>query len=408
MKSLSSPSARVARRLMTFALILLVIEFLDEFVFGLEQAAWPLIRDDLQLTYWQLGLLFAVPRVFGSAVEPLLGVLADTRWRRTLVLGGGVGFALACTLTGLAPQFGVLLLSLMLFSPSSGAFVSLSQATLMDTDPQRHEQLMARWTFAGSAGVVAGPLLLGAAALLGFGWREPFIVFGVLALALTLFLARRPFPATTATPHESLTAGFRAAFRALARRDVLRWLILLEFSDFMLDILLGFLALYIVDVAGGTPEQGALAVAVWTGVGLLGDFLLIPLLERVRGLTYLRFSAAVIVVLFPAFLLVPSFPLKLICLALMGLFNAGWYAILKGNLYSALPGQSGTVIAVDALFGIATGFIPGVLGWVAERSDLNVTMWLLLLGPAALLVGLPRANSCAAGETPLTAKTDVL
>jgi FSR family fosmidomycin resistance protein-like MFS transporter len=116
----------------------------------------------------------------------------------------------------------------------------------------------------------------------------------------------------------------------------------------------------------------------------------------------------VILVLFPAFLLVPSFPLKLVCLALMGLFNAGWYAILKGNMYSALPGQSGTVIAVDALFGIATGFIPGALGWVAEQSDLNVTMWLLLLGPAALVVGLPRATSPAAGETPLTSKTDVL
>jgi FSR family fosmidomycin resistance protein-like MFS transporter len=393
MKSPSSPSARVVRRLTAFALILLVIEFLDEFVFGLEQAAWPLIRDDLQLTYWQLGLLFAVPRVFGSAVEPLLGVLADTRWRRILVLGGGVGFALACTLTGLAPQFGALLLSMMLFSPSSGAFVSLSQATLMDTDPHRHEQLMARWTFAGSAGVVAGPLLLGAAALLGFGWREPFIFFGVLSLALTLSLARSRFPDMAATHHESFTAGFRAAFRALARRDVLRWLILLEFSDFMLDILLGFLALYIVDVAGGTPEQGALAVAVWTGVGLLGDALLIPLLERVRGLTYLRLSAALTLVIFPAFLLAPTYEFRLGLLALLGLFNSGWYAILQGRLYSTLPGQSGTVIAVNALFGLVSGFIPAALGWVAEQFSLAVMMWLLLLGPVVLLIGLGRTKS---------------
>jgi FSR family fosmidomycin resistance protein-like MFS transporter len=392
MKFPSSKSAHLTRRLTTFALILLVIEFLDEFVFGLEQAAWPLIRDDLQLTYLQIGLLFSVPRIVASVIEPFLGVLGDTRWRRTLVLAGGVGFALACVLTGVAYDFGVLLVSFVLFFPSSGAFVSLSQATLMDTDPQRHEQLMARWTFAGSLGVVAGPLLLGAATWAGFGWREGFILFGLLALALTLFTARSPFPAVTAAPHESLAAGFRAALRALARRDVLRWLILLEFSDFMLDVLLGFLALYVVDVAGGTPEQGALAVAVWTSVGLLSDFLLIPLLERMRGLTYLRFSAAVMLVLFPAFLLVPSYPLKLVCLALMGLFNAGWYAILKGNMYSALPGQSGTVIAVDALFGIATGFIPASLGWVAEQSDLNVTMWLLLLGPVALLIGLPRAG----------------
>jgi FSR family fosmidomycin resistance protein-like MFS transporter len=393
MSSPSSQSVRVARRLTVFALVLLLIEFLDEFVFGLEQAAWPLIRDDLQLTYFQIGLLFSLPALIASVIEPVLGVLADTRWRRALVLGGGLGFALACALTGLAPDFVVLLLSFVLFFPSSGAFVSLAQATLMDTDPARHEQLMARWTLAGSLGVVAGPLLLGAAVWLGLGWRGAFLLFVPLALALTFLTARFPFPQTEAASHESLAAGFRAAFRALRRLEVLRWLILLEFSDFMLDVLLKFLALYIVDVAGGTPEQGALAVAVWTGVGLLGDALLIPLLERVRGLTYLRLSAALTLVIFPAFLLAPTYEFRLGLLALLGLFNSGWYAILQGRLYSTLPGQSGTVIAVNALFGLVSGFIPAALGWVAEQFSLAVMMWLLLLGPVVLLIGLGRTKS---------------
>jgi FSR family fosmidomycin resistance protein-like MFS transporter len=182
----------------------------------------------------------------------------------------------------------------------------------------------------------------------------------------------------------------RQALRAFRQPGVLRWLILLAFSDFMLDILLGFLALYVVDVAGGTPEQGALAVAVWTGFGLLGDALLIPLLERVRGLAYLRVSAAVMLVLFPAFLLAPAFEAKLVLLGLMGLFNAGWYAILKGQLYSALPGQSGTVMAVDSLFGLAASTVPALLGWLAGLIGLAAAIWLLLLGPVALLVGLRR------------------
>ncbi|MGQ0603056.1 MAG: MFS transporter, partial [Anaerolineales bacterium] len=225
------------------------------------------------------------------------------------------------------------------------------------------------------------------------------IILAALAVGLTALTSRFRFPSAEAAPHDSLVAGFRAALRALTRRDVLRWLILLECADFMMDVLLGFLALYVVDVAGGTPEQGALAVAVWTGVGLFSDFLIIPLLERVRGLTYLRFSAAMMLVLFPAFLIVPSFPAKLVCLALMGLFNAGWYAILQGQLYSSLPGQSGTVIAVDALFGIATGFIPAVLGWVAEQYSLSAMMWLLLLGPVALVIGLPTTTSPAVIHT---------
>jgi FSR family fosmidomycin resistance protein-like MFS transporter len=75
---------------------------------------------------------------------------------------------------------------------------------------------------------------------------------------------------------------------------------------------------------------------------------------------------------------------------LLGFFNAGWYAILKGQLYSTMPGQSGTVMTVGNVFGFVGGLIPLVLGLVAEQAGLSVTMWLLLLGPVALLVGLPR------------------
>ena len=281
-----------------FVLTLLAIEFLDEFIFGAREAAWPLVRTDLGLSYIQIGLLLGLPGVVSSLVEPFLGILGDVWKRNVLILGGGLVFALALLLTALSQSFPVLLLSFILFYPASGAFVSLSQATLMDTDTARHEQNMARWTLAGSLGVVAGPIALGAAVALGLGWR------------------------------------------ALRRREVLRWLTLLECSDLMLDVLLGFLALYFVDVVGATPAQAGAAVAVWTGVGLLGNLLLIPLLERVRGLRYLRLSTVVELALFPAFLLAPGFWAKLLLLGLMGLFNTGWYPVLKAQLYSVMPGQA--------------------------------------------------------------------
>jgi FSR family fosmidomycin resistance protein-like MFS transporter len=398
MKSFSSQPNRAVRHLTALVLILLTIEFLDELVFGLEQAAWPLIRDELRLTYTQIGLLFTMPSLLGAITEPFIGVLGDTGWRRSISLTGGVGFAVACALTSQAFSFEILLVSFSMFFLSSGAFVSLSQATLMDTDPERHEALMVRWTAAGSLGVVLGPLVLAGLAWLGWSWRAGFMLFAALAVALTVLAARFPFPKVSSTENVSLASGLRAALQAFRRPVVLRWLILLEFADFMLDILLSFLALYVVDVAGGTVEQGALAVAVWTGVGLLGDILLIPLLEKVRGLSYLRVSAVMVFGLFTAFLLVPSFPFKLGLLALMGLFNAGWYAILKGQLYSALPGQSGTVMAVDALFGLGASFVPVLLGWVADEFSLTATMWLLLLGPVVLWVGIPRQSPMDADE----------
>ncbi|MBN1888712.1 MAG: MFS transporter [Thermoflexales bacterium] len=398
-----------------FSLILLLIEFLDEFVGGVVGAAWPLIRTDLGLTYAQIGLLLSVPGMVSSIIEPFLGILGDVWKRRVLVLGGGIVFSLACLLTAASQDFILLLLAFMLYYPASGAFISLSQATLMDIAPDRRQHNMARWTFAGSLGVVSGPLILGVAVAAGLGWRGLIVACAGLTAATVALAWRFPFnskPDTLTSKRETtlegeagdqrfgwetFKVGVAGAVQALRRGEVLRWLALLWFSDLMLDVLLSFLALYCVDVVGVSPAQATLAVAVWSGVGLAGDFLLIPLLERVPALVYLRLSVLIELLLFPAFLLVPHLGLKLVLLGLLGLFNSGWYSILQAELYSAMPGQSGTVMAVGNVAGLVGHLIPLGLGLVAQRWGLGVAMWLLLLGPLALLVGLPRRPSTSSG-----------
>ena len=208
------------RRMSGFALVLLLIEFLDEFVYGAREAAWPLIRNDLGLDYAQIGILLGAPNVIGNLIEPFVGILGDVWRRRILVLGGGIVFALALLLGAFSQSFLLLLVSFIFLSPASGAFVSLSQASLMDSDPARHEQNMARWTFAGSVGVVAGPLALGAATALGLGWRGLFAVFAGLALTLLALAWRQPFDRLRAGPRCSRCAARRrwAAWRAFVRR----------------------------------------------------------------------------------------------------------------------------------------------------------------------------------------------
>jgi len=376
--------------------IYLIIEFIDELIFGVREAAWPLIRDDLALTYIQIGVLLSVPGLLSSFIEPFIAILGDVWKRRALILGGGVVFALSLVLTAVSGSFAPLLVSFIIFYPASGAFVSLSQASLMDSAPERHDQNMARWTFAGSLGVVTGPVLLSGFAFIGFGWQG---VYAALAgLSVLAFIGAWRIIPRDGEHHAGLPrfadlfGGFKGALDALRRGEVLRWLVLLEFSDLMLDVLYGYLALYFADVAGLPAGQAALAVLVWLGVGLLGDFLLIPLLERVDGLAYLRWSVIIELILFPLFLLTPIVWLKLVLVGLMGLFNAGWYAILKGRLYSSMPGQSATVMAVDNAAGLVGSLIPLVIGMLAERLGLGVAMWALLLGPLALLVGLSQRS----------------
>jgi FSR family fosmidomycin resistance protein-like MFS transporter len=110
-------------------------------------------------------------------------------------------------------------------------------------------------------------------------------------------------------------------------------------------------------------------------------------------LRVVRWSAAVSLIIYPLFLLAPDWRTQLVMLALLGVCRIGWYAVLQAQLYETLPGQSGAALAVSNLGGLLGGLIPVALGVVAQRAGLTVTMWLLLLGPVALLLGVPRSES---------------
>lgn len=351
---------------------------MDELVGGSRAAAWPLIRHDLRLSYEQIGLVLALPGLFGSALDPVIGLVGSGSRRRALVVAGGVAFALSVALTGAATGFVLLLIALAIGNPASGAFVSLAQATLMNREPQERERNMARWTIAGSVGYVAGPLLIAFAVWSGGGWRMVLFVLALPAIPLALAAPRSP----TAATRESIR-GFVAAIRT---REVARWLTLLELTDLLGDVLHSFVALYIVDVADASPLDGAAAVATWTAAAFVGDIALLWILRRIGGMRWLRVSAWATFVAYPAFLLVPSLAAKLVLLGALGLLNAGWYALPQARLYDTLHGRSGTAVAVGGIGGLAGALVPAGIGLLAGVAGLGTTMWVLLLAPVAILV----------------------
>lgn len=379
-------------------LIYLLIEFLDELVFGVSEVAWPLLRDDLHLTYTQIGLLLSLPGIVAAFIEPFIGVLGDVWRRRALILVGGLLFTVSLFLTSASTSFILLLSSFILFNPSSGAFVNLSQANLMDSDTNRHEQNMARWTFAGSLGVLTGPILLGLFVYLGLGWRGTYALLASIStlclLAAWKFLPPDKDSSPSFPSMKIVFEGFRAAFSSLKRKEVWRWLLLLEFADLMLDVLFSFLALYFVDVGKATQTQAGIAVVVWLAMGLITDFLFIPIVDRQKDtIQFLRRTALVELFAFAGFLLIPGFIAKMFFVILVNLFNTGWYPILQGRLYSSLPGQSASIMAIGAVTTPIAKFFPLAIGFLADQFGLGIAMWILILGPLALLIGLPRNDA---------------
>jgi FSR family fosmidomycin resistance protein-like MFS transporter len=401
--------ARLARPGTAALLAALAVELVDELVDGTKGATLPLIRHDLALSYVQVGLLTAIPLIVGSLLELPMGVLSGSgRRRRRIILGGGLVFIAAVLAAGLAHSFAVLVIALTVFFPASGAFVSLTQAALMDAVPERQAQHMARWTLAGSAGAVAGPLLAAAVLATGGTWRLAFVIVALaaaaawVAVAVTGRLRPRQSPNSGREPAAPDSApdgdaekgwpGWRPAFALARRSGALRWLALLEVSDLLLDVLTAFLAVYLVAVGHASPAVAALGVAVRLGAGLAGDVILVRLLERRDGRRLLRVSVPLALGLFPAFLLVPGIGPKLALLAVLTIVTAPWYPVLQAELYGSLPGHSGLAVSLTSVASLAGGLGPLIVGVLAQRLGLGWAMASLCIAPMAMLA-VPRAGS---------------
>jgi MFS transporter, FSR family, fosmidomycin resistance protein len=335
-----------------------------------------------------------VPLLAGGLLELPLGVLAgEGKRRRLAVLAGGIVFVLTLLGVASARSFVVLLCAFVAFYPASGAFVSLTQAELMDNWPDRHAQVMARWELAGSIGAVTGPLLLAAVLASGGGWRDAYLVLaGLAALAWLGRWLPGPRVAGTGTAAGAGVAEgrlwrvrAREVLEALRDWGTVRWLVLLQVADLLGDVFTGFLALYLVDVGHLRPAIAAFAIAVRLGASLAGGSALIVVLERVGDLTTLRATAAAACVLYPGFLLLPGIAAKLAILAVLSAASATWYPLLQARLYGSLPGRSSAAVTLSSAAGLAGGLGPLAVGLAAQAFGLGWALGGLVVVPVAVM-----------------------
>ena len=264
---------------------------------------------------------------------------------------------------------------------------------------------MARWDLAGSTGAVAGPLLLTAVLAAGGGWRTAYLALAAAAAVAWLGTCLRdpvPVAAAADAPDALAGGGFWARARlvlgALRDRSVMRWVLLIEVADLLVDVLTGFLALYLVDVAHLPPAVAALAIALRLGAGLAGDAALVLVLERVSDVTVLRVSAVAAALLYPGFLLAPGPAAKLIILAVLSAATAPWYPILQARLYGSLPGRSSVAVTLSSAAALAGGLGPLTVGLIAQAFGLSWALVVLVVVPVAVLAGSAGAPGSAGRE----------
>ena len=334
-----------------------------------------------------------MPSLIGTVLEPILFLLGDRYPRRWFVCIGLLAMSAGSFVAALAPNLAVVSVAETIAGIAAGCAVTLAQATLVDAHPEARERVMARWVLFALAGDLVAPLLFGALAAAGLGWRAAFAMSGVLVAFSSLALLAARFPAArveeAADDEPGLFAGLRIA---LENRRLLLWLAGCALCDLLDEILVVLATLHIRDAGLGSAAQSASLAAFVVG-GAVGVAALERLLSRIAPLRLLAASAIACAALYLTWVAVASasgsWP-SIALFALVGATAAPLYPLAKAEAYAALPGRSGAVNAASVLLDPFTLALPWLLGWVADAHGTAAALALLAVQPIglALIAGL--------------------
>jgi MFS family permease len=374
---------------------LLGVEFLNECFSNLLAAVLPIVKSTLGLNYVQVSLLFTLLEGTDVLSDGIFGVIGDLWSRRILIPVGTIVAGIGLVCMGIAPGYLVLLSGVVLHGLAGGPFVGLSQASLVDSAPGKHEQMMAWWTIIGDIGMLITPLMVTLAYALGIDWRPLFLLGAAIFFVYAFFLAclRFPRPGASTEAEEDVTASFSsnlAAIKAAALNlALLRWALILPLLEMPVN---AFVVLYFHDVVGLPITLASSTLLISIVSALVGRASLPLLLRYVRGVPFLRLSIWLGIASFAAFLLVPLVMVKYALLAVFSLAQSNWYPLAKSQAYAAQPGKSGVVLSVTSLLSPITSFLPLLVGVIATWIGLAWGLSALLVGPLVAAVLLLRRS----------------
>jgi len=380
----------------------------------------PDVARGLHMDKTTLGGLVALKIVALTCAALPVAAWVHNRPRRAAVsIATALAWSAMTLVTGTVVAAWQLAFVLVADGASSGSVQAVHRPLLMDSySPKARVRVLAGYRAADQAGGVIAPLLVGALALIGLGWRGTFGVLGAVSIAAALFAIRLRDPGYGArdeqqlrrtaraeeeligTPEPLVELGFFEGIRRLLLLDSVRRLLVGNaVLGLMLVPLNTYLAFFLEERwhLGAVPRAGVFAVlpmfaiAGLAAFGRRGE----ALFRRSPGelATVGAASLAVGVVLLGASIAMPVFLLMVVLLGLaFGCFAVTFPALetallsvvepklrphaaaLAGIALAAVGGFGGLVLlgSIDRRFGvsgaIASVVVPGLIAALVLRG----------------------------------------
>ena len=378
--SVLSPNPVFPRRVLGFAS---VMHIWSDLFFALLVPLLPAIKDDLGLSYFQIGLLRSVFTGATAIFQIPVGILAETTGEFWLLLLGNAWVALGVIAMALCTVFPVLLLVAFFGGLGGGTQHPLGSSMVSRAYDERGvSKAVGTVNFAGDLGKMLAPAF--ALIAVPFGWRATFLAAGLSALVFLIFTTPfkksvdigRPVPISKDSVVSDGSETNMSGFITLSGIGVL--------DSATRASALVFLP-FVMHAKGMEPVQISIMLFILFGGGAVGKYVVGWLGAKFSAVSLIWATKGITAVLLLLSLIAP--PLALIpLLAIMGIGLNGTSSALYASVASLVP-----LHRRARLYGffyttneIGTVLAPLVYGFIADLFNLEFTV--VVMGLATLVI----------------------
>ena len=376
---------------------------LNDMMQSLIPSLYPLIKDEFDLNFTQIGLIALAFQLTASMLQPIVGFTTDKRsmpWSLPI----GMGFTLIGLLSlSVAHSFAMVVVSAMLVGVGSAVFHPESSRVARMASGGRYGFAQSLFQVGGNTGGAIGPLLAALIVLPRGQWA--IALFSVAAMVAMLVLAGvSRWYAAHAVAHRARAAAAMASGMVLPPRRVafaVAILLALMFSKSVYGASLGsYYTFYLIERFSMSVTDAQVLLFIYLAANALGTLLGGPLADRLGTRTVMWVS---ILGALPFTVLLPyaNLPGTIALTILIGLVMSSAFSAIVVYAQELMPGRVGLVAGIFFGFAFGLGGLGAAgMGRLADATSIefvyHVSAFLPLIG--LLIAVLPRLEYVADGR----------
>lgn len=349
-------------------------------------ALFPIIQEQLQLEYSDLGLIIFCNYLSAATMQPLIGDFTDKRPIKYLLLIGACFSFTGIYFFSTATVYAQLLIGAILVGIGSSIFHPEASRIVVWSAGNRKGLSQSIFQIGGNAGQALGPLLV----ILLFKTTDTngnsfLLLFAGLAVLISAGVSKWHAGQLSKQSLRKKTADTSKKKLTRSQKIGLAIIIAISFArSWHSSGITGYYALYLMKEVNHTFESAQFHVFIYMIFAAIGTFVGGPMADRFGKKRILILSVVLAIPFTTCLSFVPA-PYSYVALAFAGFFLISGFAVALIYLFELIPGRTGWVSGI--MFGLAFGlgglgsmFFGEVADWFGLETMMLVCSFIPLIG----------------------------